>query len=415
MADGSWDFDFNKGEEFIRKGEYETDSAIALYWQPRKIKPGESKTYITNYGLGGITIVPGLISVGVTSPAEVMLDKRNKSFPIIAYIENTSEIKADNVRINLELPQDFSVASKTKKLGNLKSGDIRQIVWRVKPTGESISKNIEYRVTVQADNTDANKVVRSVKFVGPPGLQTKTKVQDDLQIDLGRVRPNPFTIVATVKNKGDSILYDTFSELILPPGITLAPKEAARKYLSYIKPGETINVNWEVKSLNVEGGFKFAVNTEGLHGYNKIVKKEIKLPSLDPLLYLASKDKKANKGDYITIDLKGENLSKIGKMVLKIGYDSSYLKPIYIYPGNIFVKNNRIVNWTSSDLSNKGIISIQEILPKNTVRGTVAQLQFKVIKDIKDKMPLTWHQLFGESREDKPIHIKSKKGVIVNE
>mgnify|MGYP006283096717 FL=1 len=413
MADGSWQFDFNPGEEFIRKGEYETDSAIALYWQPDKLGPGESKTYITNYGLGGITIVPGLISMGVTSPAEVTLDKRNKTFPIIAYIENTSEIEAKNVRINLDLPEEFTTESTAKSLGNLKSGDIRQIVWQVTPTADDIPENIKYEVVVEADNTDSNKVIRNVKFVGPPGLQTKVDLEDKLSIKLGRIKPNPFTIQAKIKNEGDSILFDTYSELILPPGITLAPKEASRKYLSYLKPGEEVKVNWEVKSLNVEGGFQFAVKTEGLHGYSKTVKKQIKLPGLEPLLYLKSEKEEFQKGEYVTVDLRGENLSNIKRMDLKVGYDSDYLKPIYVYPGNIFVKNNKVINWNDPDLSKNGMINIQEILPENIHRGTVARIQFKVIKS--GKPSLSWHQVIGENKEDKTIEFKTIKGVIKNE
>src|SRR5690554_764294 len=121
MADGVWDFDFNPGEEFLRKGEYEIDSAIAMYWVPEYLGPGESRSYITNYGLGGITVVPGLLSLGVTSPAEVVFDKPDKTFPIIAYIENTSDITAKNVRISINISDKFTVDQRVKELGNLPS------------------------------------------------------------------------------------------------------------------------------------------------------------------------------------------------------------------------------------------------------------------------------------------------------
>src|SRR5690606_11515619 len=60
------------GRDFTRAGEeFVLDSAVALYWDPRPLAPGESRRYITYYGLGGITIAPGHLSLGVTSPQRV--------------------------------------------------------------------------------------------------------------------------------------------------------------------------------------------------------------------------------------------------------------------------------------------------------------------------------------------------------
>src|SRR5690606_11955697 len=59
LADGPWEFDFQLGREFLRAGEFELDSAVALYWYPEPLAPGEERVYTTYYGLGGITIVAG--------------------------------------------------------------------------------------------------------------------------------------------------------------------------------------------------------------------------------------------------------------------------------------------------------------------------------------------------------------------
>src|SRR6056297_1257188 len=207
LADGIWDFDFNPGQEFIRKGEYEIDSAIAMFWIPEKIPAGESKTYITKYGLGGITIVPGLISLGVTSPAEVTLNKDNESFPVVAYLENTSEINARNVSVKLELPDTFDAVRTTRELGNMEAGDSAQLKWNVKPAGSKIPKEITYRVLVEADNTDSNQVERNVKFVGPPVLNAEITLLEDVGTVNGQLEPNPFRLQAKLSNSGESSLY----------------------------------------------------------------------------------------------------------------------------------------------------------------------------------------------------------------
>lgn len=417
LADGSWDFDFNSGEEFIRKGGYETDSAVAMYWQEEKLAVGESKTYITNYGLGGITIVPGLISLGVTSPAEFVLDKPNKTFPIIAYVENTSEIKAKNVSINLSIPEGFEVANKNKNLGDLEPGDISQVNWQVKPIASDIYQkrtNVGFNIIVEADNTDSNSVERTIKLVGPPGLRTSTEVSDELIVDLGKIKPNPFTITAHIENSGDSILYDTYSELVLPPGITLVPYEKSKKYLSFIKPGEKIDVNWEVRFLNVEGGFKYAVITEGLHGYTKTAKEDINLAGLKPTLYFST-DEDIKKGNLITVDIKAENLSiyDISKIDLRATYDKDYLKPVMVYPGNIFVKDAKVINWNSPNLKDDGLIKIKNILPADYDGDTIASIQFRIKKG--KNLPLSWHQIFLVNEDGNQIKAEKIEGVLNDE
>ena len=414
LADGSWDFDFNPGEEFIRKGGYETDSAVAMYWEEEKLAVGESRTYISNYGLGGITIVPGLISLGVTSPAEFVLDKPDKSFPVIAYIENTSDIEAKNVSVNIDIADSFEIRNRTKKLGNLKSGEIRQVIWQVNPAKKDIYENsdkINFHVSVNADNTDSNKVQRTVNLVGPPGLESSTKVSDKLVIEYGKITPNPFTITAHIKNNGGSILYDTHSELVLPPGITLAPYEKNKKYLGSIKANEKVEVNWEVKSLNVEGGFKYAIVTKGLHGYTQTVKENINLSALKPTLYFKT-DEKIKKGELFTVNIMAENFSKIKKTDLRIAYNKDVLKAIMVYPGDMFVNNNKVVNWNSAVIDN-GLIKIKNILPQDHKGNVLASIQFRLKKN--EDISLKWHQLFFSDNDGQEIKVEKLEGVLIDE
>ena len=415
LADGSWDFDFNPGEEFIRKGGYEVDSAVAMYWEDNKLAPGESKTFITNYGLGGISIVPGLLSLGVTSPSEFIFDKPDKSFPVIAYIENTSDIEAKNVKASLNISDDFVVDEVKKDIGNLDSGAIRQVEWQVKPEGMDIYQkqdSTEFSVEVKADNTDSNNVKRTINLVGPPGLKTSVNVKDELIVDKGKIIPNPFTVTAKVENTGGSTLYDSYSEIVLPPGITLANYEKTNKYLGPVKPGEKIEINWEVKSLNVEGGFEYAVVTKGLHGYSQTAKEKINLPGLKPTVYFRT-NKNPKNSDLITVDICAENFDQIKNMDLRLSYDEEKLKAIMVYPGDIFVKNNEIVNWNSPEIKENGIIQLKNIIPDNHSGNILGSIQFRIKEG--NKLPLNWHQVFFTDSEGNEIKIDNIKGVFIDE
>jgi hypothetical protein len=449
LADEVWNFDFNPGEDFLRKGEYEIDSAIAIYWVPQLLKPGETRSYITNYGLGGITIVPGLLSLGVTSPAEVTFDTPEKSFPIIAYVENTSEITAKDVKIKLDLPDYLTAQGKERNLGDLESGGIAQVVWNIQLSGR-LPQKTKYMVKVEAKNTDSNQVVREIKFVGPPELTTNLRMIDQLRVEKGRLLPNPFKIEANISNTGGSTLYDVSTELLpLPPGLTMASKERARKYPGDIQAGETVRVLWQIEALEVEEGslplLAIAVDIRALHGYNEVARFDnLEIPELKPLLYLdliKIGDLKVN--DYISVDIVAENIN-YDKMDLILQYDPVYLKPVHVLPGNLFVKEYKsqeykllplelvlqydpiylktnqilprnlsvteykpreykLLPWNRPDLSEEGLIKIQQTLPTEKSRGKVATIRFKVLKT--GESQIKWGETGFKDQENHEVEV----------
>ncbi|MDI3547627.1 MAG: hypothetical protein PWR10_1279 [Halanaerobiales bacterium] len=416
LADGVWDFDFNPGEDFLRKGEYEIDSAIAMYWVPELLEPGASRSYITNYGLGGITIVPGLLSLGVTSPAEVTFDTPDKTFPIIAYVENTSEIKAKKVKIRLSLPDSLKAEGKEKSLGDLEPGEITQVAWYVKTAGNELPPKVSYLVKVEAENTDSNQVKREIKFVGPPNLETTLKMVDELRVNRGRLEPNPFKLEASISNSGGSTLYDVSTELILPPGLLLATKEKARKYPGNIQAGETVKVRWQVKALQVEGQLPFAVDVRGLHGYKEIARFDnLNLPELGPLMYLSLKEEdKVEAGDYITVDIIGVNIrndygDKIDRLKFNLKYNPEYLKPVSVSPGDFFIKGSNLLPWSKPDLSESGLIKFAENIPTEKSQGILASIHFKVLKVGEHQIEWEETKFISEDNDDVEVSLKGLK------
>ncbi|MGE5575843.1 MAG: hypothetical protein ACM3TT_01450, partial [Syntrophothermus sp.] len=175
LADGPWDFDFRPGRDFLRQGEFELDSAVALYWDPLPLQPGEKRVYVAWYGLGGITIAPGALSVGVSSPGEVYADAgsgKKSNLPVMAYIENTGDVEARNVVASISLPKGLTLASgqqSRRVVGNLAGHSSTQIAWRVIANGEAIGL-LRYKVQVEAANVDLNNVERTVRVVAPPKI-----------------------------------------------------------------------------------------------------------------------------------------------------------------------------------------------------------------------------------------------------
>ncbi len=382
LADGVWDFDFNPGQEFIRKGEYEIDSAVAMYWVPEIIEPGESKTYITKYGLGGITIVPGILSLGVTSPAEVTLDDNNQSFPVVAYLENTSEINARNVSLNIELPDNFRADEANRNLGDMASGDISQITWNVSAKNiDEVPETMTYRVIVDADNTDSNEVERRVKFLGPPELNANITLMEDVQSIDGRLEPNPFRIQAEINNSGETSLYGVQAELILPPGLVAASSEKSKKHLGMLKDGENININWAIEALRVDGTLPFALKVTGINNYQKTIVEEINLPQLRPLILLKATEGQRDE-NYYAVDIIAANIAEAEKIAFELNYDNDNLLLTHISRGDFFVgDNNNLLPFNRPDKSEPGKIIFNQEFPFNKANGVIATVHFKLKND----------------------------------
>ena len=400
LADGDWNFDFNPGQEFVRKGEYEIDSAIAMMWEPRLLEPNEEVTYVTNYGLGGIKVVPGLLALGVTSPAEFTFDENNRSFPVVAYVENTSEITAENVKVEIDLPEEFTADTLVKEIGNLSSKDTAQVSWSVRPAGDEVPGNMTYRVKVSADNTDSNEVERQIGFVGPPSIETEITLAEDLRKEKGVIKPNPFDMNIKFTNVGGSTLFDAQTELALPPGLTLAEREVNRKYLGYLQSGESVDVNWSVEVLNVRGEMPYSINITGLNNYNKTVRENLDIPELEPFVYLEKVEYSEN---YQTFNLIGENLLNVNNLSLNLTYNPEAYRINYIFPGDMFVQNDKIILWEDPVTSN-GRVEISQTLPDTAASGVIATIQFS--KKTENQLNLIIDAIEAYDEQNNNINIK---------
>ncbi|MGP3777377.1 hypothetical protein ACTWKD_00915 [Halanaerobium saccharolyticum] len=381
LADGVWDFDFNPGQDFMRKGEYEIDSAMAMYWVPEILEPGQTKTYITKYGLGGITIVPGILSLGVTSPAEVTLDDNNQTFPVVAYLENTSEINARNVSIQIDLPDGFNAEQVSRDLGDMEPGDISQITWNVEAEDRNnLPESMTYRVIVDADNTDSNEVERKVEFLGPPQLDANITLMEEVESVDGRLEPNPFRIQAEINNSGETSLYGVEAELILPPGLVTASSEISKKNVGILRNNEKININWAIEALRVDGTLPFALKVSGLNNYQKTIVEEINLPALKPLILLRETRGQRDE-DYFAVDIVAANIAEAENIAFDLNYDSEKLLLTHISRGDFFVGDNNLLPFNRPDRSERGKVIFDQEFPFNKANGVIATVHFKLKED----------------------------------
>lgn len=377
LADGAWDFNFNPGEEFVREGEFEIDSAIAMYWDPVNIEPGETLTYSTNYGLAGISMVPGLLSLGVTSPSEFSFSERNPEFPVVAYIENTAEITAENVVARLNLPDQLASDNIERDLGDLEENEVTQVSWSVRATTDNLPNILNFEVEVDADNTDSNVAERELNVVAPAELEANLFSVEEMVLREGDLYPIPYTIRAEVENVGGTTFYGFESEMILPPGLDFARYEKPNKNAGMIRPGEKLTIDWKVMPLDVEGTFPFAVQIRGQDGYSRTLRERVNIPATSPTIYLVA-DRSSEEVEYLTLKVKGSYLDNIENIEFKLRYNDEKIKPVYHTRGTAFVRDGRLMAWAGPDEITSEYFSFNEELPADINLGGLAKIVFRL-------------------------------------
>ncbi|MFW5873186.1 MAG: hypothetical protein ACOCVD_00745 [Bacillota bacterium] len=381
LADEAWDFNFNPGEEFVREGEFEIDSAIAMYWDPVEIESEETLTYSTNYGLAGISMVPGLLSLGVTSPSEFAFSESNPEFPVVAYIENTAEITAENAVARLSLPDELASDDLERNIGDLEEGEVTQVNWNVRADTDDLPDVLNFEVEVDADNTDSNLAERELNVIAPAELEASLSAVEEMVLKEGDLYPVPYTIRAEIENIGGSTFYGFESEMILPPGLDFASYEKPNKNAGRIKPGEKLTIDWKVIPLDVEGTFPFAVQIRGQDGYSRTLRERVNIPATSPTVYMLA-DRSSDEVDYLTLKINGSYLDNIEDISFNLNYDENKVSPVYFTRGTAFVRDGRLMAWAGPENNTSDeILAFDEELPADIDSGGLA----KVILRLKEK------------------------------
>ena len=144
------------------------DSAVSTIWDEKYISPGETREYVTYYGLGDFSddlSYPLTLSVYSDSKVEAV---NNKYIPnpidVTAYIQNISQIDAEEVSVEIDLPDGLGLANGENKIdiGTLTPGKIFQAAWSVNIKPSAVDKDYQYKVILTAANGYSKVVTRVI-------------------------------------------------------------------------------------------------------------------------------------------------------------------------------------------------------------------------------------------------------------
>jgi hypothetical protein len=352
-ADNPWDVGLENGADFTRLGEDELDSAVAMYWNPRTLRPGAQLNVTMYYGLGGITFAPGTTYLGITAPAEVQYSIINpRSYTIMMYLEHRGEAKAENVKINLNLPEGLEcVGGKTAiVLPELIPGVTRQFSWDIKPNG-LYQGDTSFQIKVSGDHLESNTVTRKIRIVGPPHLVTAIE-PPVLKIVNHTWAPYPAPLTVKIQNSGESPAYDLKAAFTADSGVTLTAGECVEKYLLNLGGKEETSVTWQiVPTGNVKSGsFKILITGVGIKPLT--VNGQMDIPALTTRLGFDSSVHWAL-GQVVNLDLFAYNLQDILKFRTDVKYDPKQLRLVYVSRGTFLVEEQGMAQWNSGVIDNQ--------------------------------------------------------------
>ncbi|MGE5583284.1 MAG: hypothetical protein ACM3X9_12220 [Bacillota bacterium] len=381
-ADNPWDVPVRPGADFTRDGEDELDSAVVMYWNPRKLKAGEQFNIVIYYGLGGITFSPGQTYLGISAPAEIQYSEtNNRSYTVMLYMEHRGEAKAENVKINLELPKGLVCSSGKSSitLPELIPGVTKQFSWEIRPNGLFQGDTL-FRIRVTGKHLESNVVNRKIRIVGPPVLTVSLNAPALNVID-NHWSPYPAGITVRIKNSGESPAYNLKATLTSDSGVKLAPGERAEKYLLDLESQAETGVTWQVVPT---GDFKmgeFKVVISGNEIKPVTVDGRLEVPLLAANLNFSTPEQIVA-GRVVYVDLFAHNLPKAVKFSLNVKYNPAQLRLVYISRGTFLVEGDKLSQWDSGTIDNQSGTAMQingsRVQPYDGNEATLIRLNFLV-------------------------------------
>jgi len=338
------------------------------------VAPGKEITVKTLYGLGGVTLAPGQLSLGLTSPGEIYATSK-KHFLLVGYIVNNGGFDSKNTIVWFNLPKGFkAVEGKTQfNIGLLKAGDSTQIPIKVKLDNPSPGIK-ELGLTVSSTTLDSNSLARDIDCLEPPNL--------DIEFMVPNIKISSFNpyIEATLKisNKTRFTANAIDSQIMVSDGAQIPLYESAKKQISKLGPGEQKTLNWK---LLINPPANHLIKLKAWVNSPLTTQKEfietITFIYPDPSLNISLSDKVVTIGDYFFIQLNIHNTHFQQGMTATIQFDDLAIKPIRISPQN-WVRKSGQANKVFTQKDHVGIIKIDSNI--QTFEQRIAKFHFKALK-----------------------------------
>lgn len=353
FADNLWDVDLVPGREFVRSKESDLDSAVAMYWMPALLAPGQVRHYVTYYGLGGITLAPGKLALGMTAPAEVGLSADGVgSFLAVAYINNTGEGPAHDVTATLSLPVGFKLAGgkgDTRTVGDLEPGETAQVAWQVVAGWGGVGGG-DLRVDVTATNADPNQVSRRVEVLAPPRLLARISHLEALEVRDEKIYPWPVRLTVRVENTGGSLAHWSRVQLDTVAGFEIVGGAVTELLIGTLEPNRPQDFSWILGGHPEAGTHTILVSASAEDAPPSRASASIQVPNIRPRVWARPSKSRVMSGDIFSVDVMITNVPDLKSARFDLRYDDGLVDLAMVSRGALFAAEGVLMPWNEGDL-----------------------------------------------------------------
>ncbi len=142
------------------------DSAVAAYYNPRTVLPGQSRTIATYYGISDFlqSEMDDDINVRVTAPSFLGGTGSaylNNPFDLSVYVANHMENTINNVTAKLVLPEELEINGSdlsSKTIQSLAAGYESSVKWTVRALPQTATKTVPYKIVVFGDGIETKEI-----------------------------------------------------------------------------------------------------------------------------------------------------------------------------------------------------------------------------------------------------------------
>ena len=179
------------------------DSAYLVYFNPTSLAAGASRTYVTYYGLGDVSVTTGPnLSLGATSPAALELTECAyvpNPFDVVGTIENSGTEPATGVTATITLPAGLSLAAgeAEQAVGDLAVGASAEVTWSVTAANQATATDLEIGVSAVGTGITAVSTTRTVSIPAACSTENTPPVAADQSLSTAVDTPLGVTLAAT--------------------------------------------------------------------------------------------------------------------------------------------------------------------------------------------------------------------------
>ncbi|NQY73470.1 MAG: hypothetical protein HRT90_01765 [Candidatus Margulisbacteria bacterium] len=399
LADHPWDFTFKEGNSFVRTGETEKDTSLALYWDPISVASKTKRTVKTLYGLGGLTLSPGELSLGLSSPSEIVETSKNDIL-VVGYVYNAGGFTSKNTYATLTIPDGFEVIQGQAKqnIGDIPPGSSKQIA--VKLALKGAKKGIHhFKLDVISTTLDANNISRNIDVLGPPDLLYALTAPSEISPSYNEY----FDVSLTVKNPEPFDLYGIQSKIQLDNAFSIPDFDIGEKEIDVLKPGQEIRLNWKLQ-LNkaARNRHPIILSLESALTQKATITHMLNITLKPQQVSLLTSLETIQEGDYFYVELNLKNAKPFDHLSRTLVFDDEILDLIRISPGYFVLDSHQ----TEKIIIEKNKIMISNLYnTESAFNFSICKVHFKA-KRVGEYQILLKNQ--GKIETMSPIVIESK-------